>query len=500
MTVFDKIREKNKIISALVKFQNSSFYPILFAIVCVISGTHSKAVYLPCIWALTAVVIFSLLFSDDLKVFIVPALLLYYAIGFDSDPSTFLPTIQNSLHFDKSSLPHFITCAALIIVTLICKMISGGYFKKIFKKRGLCLRGILAIDAALLLNGAFSEHWTPMNLVYGLMMGAALTLLYLIFLAILSTSKDLASYACKTLVCLSAMATAQIAIVIIRLYADGSLLLVTDGSISMISRSVIRLSWGVSTIIGAVIALGIPASLYLAKKCRFPILSLSCAVVLLAALFIINTRSALLFGGLIFVAGSIICCFKNKNKIANRIFTISFFSVALCAGTVLLILAKNPTELINNIFSAIRLDFLLDDESTFTGIFGSRAELWIKGFSNFKESPLFGVGFSYAKTALNASSYNVYAHMYHNIVLEFLGSMGIAGILAFLFHLKTVIELGIKKFSLDKLIILLVPLLILTTSLLDNFFFQPNFGIVYALFLAVAEIMLEENQKNISVE
>ena len=109
MTVFDKIREKNKIVSALVKFQNSSFYPIVFAIICVISGTHSKAVYLPCIWFLSAVVIFSLLFSDDLKVFIVPAFLLYYAIGFDSDPSTFLQSINNSLHFDKSSLPHFIT-------------------------------------------------------------------------------------------------------------------------------------------------------------------------------------------------------------------------------------------------------------------------------------------------------------------------------------------------------------------------------------------------------
>ena len=498
MTVFDKIREKNKIISALVKFQNSSFYPILFAIICIISGTHSKAVYLPCIWFLSAVVIFSLLFSEDLKVFIVPALLLYYAIGFDNDPSTFLQSIENSLHFDKSSLPQFITCAVLIIMTLIFRMICGGYFKKIFKKRGVCLWGILAIDGALLLNGAFSPYWTPKNLIYGFMMGAAITLIYVILFAILSDSKDLLPYACKTLVCLSLTAVAQIAIVLIRLYADGSLKLNTEGSISMINRYVICLTWGVSTIIGAVIALAIPAAFYLAKNCRFPALSYSSAIVLLAALFVINTRSALLFGGITFIIGSIICCFKNKNKIINRVLTISFFSIGICGGAILLIIAKNPTELIKNIFEVTRLDFLLDDESTFTGIFGLRAELWKKGLNAFKEAPLFGVGFSYAQTAINASTYNVYAHMYHNIVVEFLGSMGIVGMAAFVFHLGTLIELGLKKFSWDKIIILLVPFLVLAMSLLDNFFFQPNFGIVYAVFLALAEIMLvKDNNKKL---
>ena len=377
-------------------------------------------------------------------------------------------------------------------------MICGGYFKKIFQKRGVCLFGILAIDAALLLNGAFSPYWSPKNLIYGFMMGVAITLIYVILFAILSDSKDLLPYACKTLVCLSLTAVAQIATVLIRLYANGSLEFNTEGSISMIGRHIICLTWGVSTIIGAVIALAIPAAFYLAKNCRFPALSYSSAIVLLAALFVINTRSALLFGGICFVVGAVICCFKNKNKVFNRIFTISFFSIGICGGVVLLIIAKNPTELIKNIFEATRLDFLLDDESTFTGIFGARAELWKKGLTAFKEAPIFGVGFSYAKTAVNASTYNVYAHMYHNIVVEFLGSTGIVGILAFIFHLGTLIELGIKKFSWDKIIILLVPFLILAMSLLDNFFFQPNFGIVYAAFLALAEIMLvKDNNKKL---
>jgi hypothetical protein len=34
MTVFDRIREKNKVIAFLVRLQNSSFYPIFFAIIC----------------------------------------------------------------------------------------------------------------------------------------------------------------------------------------------------------------------------------------------------------------------------------------------------------------------------------------------------------------------------------------------------------------------------------------------------------------------------------
>jgi hypothetical protein len=57
----------------MVKFQNSALYPALFALICIFSGTGDSSVYIPCIYAITALSILAGLFSDDLKVFILPA-------------------------------------------------------------------------------------------------------------------------------------------------------------------------------------------------------------------------------------------------------------------------------------------------------------------------------------------------------------------------------------------------------------------------------------------
>ena len=211
MTVFDKIREKNKIIAFLVKLQNSSFYPIFFALICIISGTNSKEVYLPCIYFLTLTVVFGGLFSNDLKIFLVPALLIYYSIGFDSNEnlSSLLYSAGYTVPFTPSSLVHFAICLSLILAVLLYRIFASGALKDIMLKKGLFFWGIIAIDVALLLNGLFSVHWKPMNLLYGLLIASGLTLFYCIFLVLLKNVKETVAYACKALVCAGSVALAQ---------------------------------------------------------------------------------------------------------------------------------------------------------------------------------------------------------------------------------------------------------------------------------------------------
>ena len=143
MTVFDKLREKNKVIAFLVRLQNSSFYPIFFALICIISGTNSREVYLPCIWFLTLTIIFGGLFSKDFKIFLVPALLIYYAIGFDLDLglSTLLYSAAYTLPFDPASLKHFAVCLVLVFGVIIYRIISSGLAKDILHKKGLFFWG-----------------------------------------------------------------------------------------------------------------------------------------------------------------------------------------------------------------------------------------------------------------------------------------------------------------------------------------------------------------------
>ena len=499
MTVFDKIREKNKIIAFLVRLQNSSFYPILFAIICTISGTNSKEVYLPCIWFLTLTVVFGGLFSDDFKIFLVPALLIYYSIGFDVDKDSFY-LIYNSgdtLSFDPSSILHFALCLTLILAVLLYRIFSSGLFKEIILQKGLFFWGIIAIDVALLLNGVFSAHWQPINLLYGLLIGSGLTLFYCIFLVLLTKSKDTIAYACKTIVCAGGIALAQTLIRAFQLISAGYEDIFLAEMPFILNRNMIVLAWGVPTITGAVMAMAIPAALYLARTRRFPAISCLCAVILLIGILVINTRSALLFGGIVFVAGMIICCFKNKNKIANRIFALSLVGAGVILVIAFMFVSESPTTVIQKIVDLMRFDFLLEDESTFGEIFGARASIWIGGLRDFISAPLFGVGFSVGRdmSGIDTLNPNLFDIMYHNVIVEFLGSMGVVGIIAFLFHLKHGVELAFRKFDWNRILILLVPVLILCMSLLDNFFFYPNFAIVYALFLACAELMLEERRK-----
>ena len=476
ITVFDKIREKNRIITRLVRFQNSTLYPILFAVICVISGVSGKAIYLPCIWLLTLAVVFSILFSDDLKVILVPSIMMYYSIGFDSE--------KILAGFDKASLPHFFSALAIMLLTLAWRITVSGVLKDFFKKRGVFFWGIVALDAVFILNGAFSSQWKPINLLFGFLAAAVLTVFYGIAVLLLENSKNLASFACKSLVCAGATVSAQTIIIVIRFIKSGDI--VIDGW-PTIGRWFLDLAWGPPTVTAAIIALAIPAALYLARNCRFPVLSCSLSLFFLIMTVIIDTRSAFICGGLFFLIGIVICCFKNKNKVANRVFAISVFALAAITLTVFIIKTGNTKDILKHIFSELRIAFLLSDDASFADIFGARAKIWAEGLQNFLSAPVFGAGFAAGMFNEQTSSH----FMYHNVVVELLASTGVVGVLAFTVHLKQIIVVAFHKFSLDRLIILFVPLVILGMSMLDNFFFYPNFAMIYALFIAIAEIMFK---------
>ncbi len=64
---------------------------------------------------------------------------------------------------------------------------------------------------------------------------------------------------------------------------------------------------------------------------------------------------------------------------------------------------------------------------------------------------------------------------------------GFSGGIAFVWHIKDLFVIWIKKTSSLRSLILLMPLLILTMSLADNFFFYLNFQIAYVAFIALAQ-------------
>ena len=73
--------------------------------------------------------------------------------------------------------------------------------------------------------------------------------------------------------------------------------------------------------------------------------------------------------------------------------------------------------------------------------------------------------------------------------------MGIVGILAFIIHARIIVEVGVRRPTLDRLLLLFVPIGIIVMSFADNFFFIPNFIMIYAAFIAAAEIDLEHKRQ-----
>lgn len=488
--VFDKLCERSKMLSRIVKLQNTAFYPAIFALICVISGTSSSEIYLPCMYILTAIAVLTGLFSSDLKVFVVPAFLVYYSLGADVTLDyyagySYMPP------FDASSMPHFALCLVLLSATLIYKLISTGAISEMFGKRGLFFWGIVCMDVALLLNGLFSSGWSLMGVAYGMLTAIPLTLFYCLFLTVIARSADGVAYACKTLVAVGFAVSAQVIVTSLKLAHFDNLLITFDTGAERINRYMLAMAWGPPTIVGAVIAVTIPAALYLARSRKYPLISFASAIFLWVMTVFIDTRSAIIFGGIALFFGVIFCCVSGRNKKTIRIVTLVLL-IAMIAFAIWLF-ALNPERgesIIEKMLDALRLDFDSEGNDSLQTLLGSRADIWLGGWRYFLRAPIFGSGIISGDYPLD----EVYSNMYHNIFIEFLGSMGIVGLLAFLIHLKHGLEAIFRRYSLDKLLLLSVPLCILGMSLVDNFFFYPNFVIIYAAFLACAEVSLEHKR------
>ena len=487
MNIFDRIREKSPIVKALVNFQKSIFYPLVFAIICIISSSNGVNIYVPLIWLLSVSVVFSALFTDDLKVLLIPFFMIYYSIGMDFERS-FVDTNGDVLaRFEKSAFFHFIICGGMMVIALIYKLIVSGAVKRIFEKRGAFLYGILALDIVFLLNGAFSEAWVPMDLFYGGLNAAVITFTYLVFLGIFrASSKDIVPFVTKTMVCFGYMILAQVLALFYRLYiTDQFFVRNGSGEIIGVARNHIMLSWGISTVIGGVVVLAIPSAFYLAYKSKFGFFFYASAFAFWGIAFMANTRSAALCGAIIIIISVITCCRGGENKKANRILT--FSAIALVAIIITILIIKlDMSEIVKEILDIFRLD---------AGDSSGRIDLWKNGWQDFLSSCWFGVGFSQGGTKEGLAFSNVYSNMYHNIIVQMLGAMGVVGILAFLTHIFSLGREFLKKLKGEKWFIILTPLLILGMSLFDNFFFYPNFQIVYTAFLACAETMLLKDNK-----
>ena len=154
MGIFAALRDRVGIIKFLVNAQKTIWYPILFAVLCIISGLNNYTVYLPIMWTLAGFVLFSALFTDDNKVFLVPLCMMFFALGCDTSATAFGDTAGDMLAFmSPDARDEIIAIGVLAVGAFVLRLILDGSLLIAIKRRRLFTFGILAMDFAFLLNG-----------------------------------------------------------------------------------------------------------------------------------------------------------------------------------------------------------------------------------------------------------------------------------------------------------------------------------------------------------
>lgn len=454
------------------RYLNSAWYPVCLGALCAFSGLGGSNRYTVCMGLIAVTVLLTVLFASDCKPLFAPMLMSFCALGRDIGDTYWEVGGDVMRYYRDGAFAFVIFLGILAVSALLLRFRKDGTLKDIWENRGVAFWSILAMDGAFLLNGAFSAHWVALDLAYGALMAFGFTFFYLVCASLARRGENVARYACWCMVCAAFIGVIQAVAVLVK-NGDVSMEM---GILSTQSRGHIELGWGVSTTITGFAVLGIPAAFYLAANHRFAPVSYGLGLFLFGFILFIGSRSALLVGAVAVGICAIACCF-GKNKSLCRRLGLGLFVLACLGLLACHFFVVSMPQMAQILAEKLRLNALAED---------SRVTIWKQGWDAFLNWPVFGAGFDLGAVIPHETVQNVFGKMYHNLFLQFLGATGTVGLLAFLFHLWQVGRLW-RKSSSPKVLLLTLPLMILLTSMVDNFFFYLNQQIAYCMFLAVAE-------------
>ena len=483
MDFFKNIREKSRAVAAVAAWQKTIWFPAVYAVLGVVSCSFGMAAYIPVYYIFMLLTVFAALFCEDSKVLLAPLLISYFAVGGDGILNYGQAITDVSLFFEPAGLVNMYIVGSVMAAAILFRLIADGTIAAVFRRRGLLTWGFLALAAAMLLNGIFSAAWEPLDLAWGLFMAVGILLAYFIVLAMSDKTENIVGYLLRVCLIVGLMICAEEWILMGRLAADGMLLELDEAGkwTGGFVRDYQVLGWGVSTYAAGMLAILIAPTMALAYSNRRGVWYYLAAVVMFLTIILLNARTAMLMGGIILLACMIICCFGTNRK-QNRIVFAAIAAAALvCVAGVWAVMGTND-------FFGFIAEMLRFDQGD-----NHRFERWANGWKDFLSAPIFGVGFMDGA----ATDPSMYSNMYHNIFVQLIGALGVFGLLAFLFHIIQVAVLCVRKFRLERFLVLLGAAAVILTSLLDNFFFFFSIQLFYGAFLAAAELMLEKTRREL---
>ena len=438
----------------------------------------------PLVFGLTALlVVLVCLFAKDTRALVPPIILVIYAVSWMHTP-------QGASDFFNAPAA-FVSFGILGAIAVAALAFRIAAFPPKGESRLPGLRtGLVVLCAAFLLNGALSADFVLSDIVFGALIAFSFIAAYLLIRRTCAYRKDNGLYFAAS--CFAAGLVIFLQVAYALLFRDvwegenGALCSGIDllrgffagGALPQglsISKDAMIAGWGMSNNFGGMLAMFIPASLYLAYKVKNGWLFYLFAFAQLGAVACTLSRTALLTGGVLLVGGAVILSVARSPR--------RTFVRACNAAVVLAVLAAGILffDRIREIFAVI-FDRGFDDSNRF--------KIWKYGLDKFFSSPLFGAGFE-QRFYLDFVGFDienwVFPDMFHNVFVQILASCGLVGMAAYLYHLAQVLCLLLRRPSADRLLYLGIFLAVSGASLLDNHIFHIFPALLYSLSLGFWE-------------
>ena len=385
---FSAVAERSAL-QRILAFFDGKIYPAVYAVLALLSSVLGGEIPLFIVTALA--IVFVCLFAKDTRSILVPLVFVMFGMSWKHTPQ---PPYRSDFLTQTYFYVILGVLGALVLAAFLFRLIVWRGAHNFFKEKSAFKWGLIALCAALLLNGAFFAGYVPSDLLLGALFAFSFLGMYIFFFNTLEERKGLHLYAAYLLT----LACAVIFLQIVYILLFGGV--VENGSIN---KDFFVSGWGMSNNIGGYLAFFLPACFYCSVKVRRGWILYVLGFVFFGAIVFTQSRTAILVGGIAVVCMAVyLSIVKSPQRKFIRIFNLVCLAAVIVGATVL-------WEEIVRLFAVI-FDRGFDDSDRFF--------IWESGLKNFLRAPVFGVGF-YEPIAPDWS-YNIenwlFPDMYHNLL------------------------------------------------------------------------------------
>ncbi|MCH5164489.1 MAG: O-antigen ligase family protein [Clostridiales bacterium] len=369
-----------------------------------------------------------------------------------------------------SKLPTFNTAFVVVVAILVPIIIISLVYnlwhfrsERQYNKGRLFYGLLIAYIGALLSGIAYSEY----NKVWTLaVLGVGLGIYLVYFICINCVKGDLRPHICKIVFFAGLIVAVECIIWFIRQ---------PDFMNALLGKS-LRVGWGMSNTLAVVFVMAVPAVIWLGLNNKIYSYVMFPAVALFGAMLMMTlSRGNILFGGPIM---AISCVYGFiKAKLPARIVAISVVAIGI-----IILLATPIDEYIVHALLTMNKGGFLDPNG--------RERLYEIAINNFKENPIFGVGFfKPAPKRIGDGPAVTFLWKTHNTFFQIISCMGIVGTLCMVpFYVQRYWGL-LKKITCFKFLALLAVLGFELEGLVDLTFLS-----VHELFLVLGLLAAAESE------